>query len=638
VISVAESSGSKVEELKPGLTPVSLFAILYATVVMTPVIIFLRIMAGVADVIRFIPVFITLLLFTEVGRFTYRYVTSQEAFIIYFMAEMVAFDAPYFGGFIYTLYLRKAPYTKLFGLAEKIPTWAAPPLNSYGAVFRTFIAPEWATPIAVALIGFTAGMLIDFALSFILIQLFIEIEDLPYPVAPIDAQAITTLTERTPEKITWFSIAAVIGFIYEFILYGMPSITETFLKTKIHFIPYPWIDLTSLIEKVLPGAMFGIATDISMFVVGWVVPFDAAMWIFIGSLCTFVIGNFLALKIPHPAFAEWQREWTPGLSLSWLWQRSVYNIWASPLIGLTLGASLYVFVRSIKYMGKALDSLRKLTEVSRAKGYLSLKYVLLMWITGVILGIAIDCLLVPELWYVWSFIWAIVPFLQAILVGRMIAEIGIGTGIPYIREALLLATTSPGYVDPWMVPSKTTTAAGIIAHRIKVALLTKTKPIDYYKASVIAIPAIIFASFVFWSLFWSMAPIPSAMYPWTAISWPVQSLNFALWVSRSLQIFKPVQIVSAIVFIFVISAIAEKFKLPFSYLGFVAGAGMVPPFALNYFLGALVGRYIEKKVGKERWEVLRSVIIAGLFCGTGLAVGLAVAILLVGRSIWGAPY
>ncbi|RLE79936.1 MAG: hypothetical protein DRJ52_07455, partial [Thermoprotei archaeon] len=79
MISVAESSGSKVEELKPGLTPVSLFAILYATVVMTPVIIFLRIMAGVADVIRFIPVFITLLLFTEVGRFTYRYVTSQEA-------------------------------------------------------------------------------------------------------------------------------------------------------------------------------------------------------------------------------------------------------------------------------------------------------------------------------------------------------------------------------------------------------------------------------------------------------------------------------------------------------------------------------------------------------------------------------
>ena len=625
-------------EFKSGLTKVSMMAVMYAAVIMTPVIIFMALSTGLTDPARFIPVFVTLLLFTEVGRYVGRYISTQEAYIIYFMAELVAFESLYFQGLLMGLYYREAPYTKLFGIADKIPTWVAPPLDAYAVRIRTFIAPEWALPLAVSLLGTLAGILVDIGLSFLFIQLYIETEKLPFPIAPIDAQAISTLTERSPQKITIFSLAAVISFFYEFILYGLPAISEVLMGTRVTFIPYPWIDLTNLFEIAVPGAIFGIATDISTFAVGWVIPFNSVIWILIGSISFFIIGNFLALKIPHPLFKGWQEEWVPGQSVSWIWQRSVYNLWASPRIGITLALGIFSVIVSAKAIIKSIKSLRRLSEISKAKGYLSLPYILLLIVSGAAIGIAIDLYLYPQLWFVWVVLWTVIPFIQGVLLARSYGEVGLGVQIPYVKEAFMLAFTAPGDPAPWMVPAKITTSAGIITHRIKVAMLTKTRPIDYFKATVIALPLIIFLSFIYWQIFWSMAKIPSSFYPWTGIQWPIASLNFSLWVSRSIVIFKPDVIIGWLVIILVVSLIARYFKLPFSPIGFAAGTGLLPHFAINYFIGALLGRYLSKKIGKEKWEMYRSVILAGLFAGLGLAVAVSVAVTVIFRSIWSTPF
>ena len=625
-------------EFKSGLTRVSMMAVMYAAVIMTPVIIFMALSTGLTDPARFIPVFVTLLLFTEVGRYVGRYISTQEAYIIYFMAELVAFESLYFQGLLMGLYYREAPYTKLFGIADKIPIWVAPPLDAYAVRIRTFIAPEWALPLAVSLLGTLAGILVDIGLSFLFIQLYIETEKLPFPIAPIDAQAISTLTERSPQKITIFSLAAVISFFYEFILYGLPAISEVLMGTRVTFIPYPWIDLTNLFEIAVPGAIFGIATDISTFAVGWVIPFNSVIWILIGSISFFIIGNFLALKIPHPLFKGWQEEWVPGQSVSWIWQRSVYNLWASPRIGITLALGIFSVIVSAKAIIKSIKSLRRLSEISKAKGYLSLSYILLLIISGAAIGIAIDLYLYPQLWFVWIVLWTVIPFIQGVLLARSYGEVGLGVQIPYVKEAFMLTFTAPGDPAPWMVPAKITTSAGIITHRIKVAMLTKTRPIDYFKATVIALPLIIFLSFIYWQIFWSMAKIPSSFYPWTGIQWPIASLNFSLWVSRSIVIFKPDVIIGWLVIILVVSLIARYFKLPFSPIGFAAGTGLLPHFAINYFIGALLGRYLSKKIGKEKWEMYRSVILAGLFAGLGLAVAVSVAVTVIFRSIWSTPF
>ncbi|MEM2790403.1 MAG: hypothetical protein QW075_01015, partial [Thermofilaceae archaeon] len=154
------------EGYKPGLTTVSLLSIAYAAIVVTPILIYMSFLTGLPDPARFIPVFVSLLLFTEVGRFAGRFVSKQEAYIIYFMSQIVAFDALYWVGLLMNLYFRDAPYTKLFGIADKIPTWAAPPLDTWAVQLRTFFAREWLTPILVLLLSTVGSLLIDIGLSF----------------------------------------------------------------------------------------------------------------------------------------------------------------------------------------------------------------------------------------------------------------------------------------------------------------------------------------------------------------------------------------------------------------------------------------------------------------------------------------
>ncbi|RLE82559.1 MAG: hypothetical protein DRJ51_00965 [Thermoprotei archaeon] len=629
-------------EYKSGLTSVSLLAIVYASVIMTPVLMYMYFITGLPDPARFIPVFVSLLLFTEIGRFVGRYITTQEAYIIYFMTEMVAYEALYWMGLITAVYYQEAPYTELFGIADKIPWWAAPNVNSWAVQVRTLFAWEWVVPILVTLLGTIGGILIDIGLSFIFVQLYIEVENLPFPIAPIDAQAIATLTERTPEKMMAFTFAGVISFVYEFLVYGFPRVTEALIGVSLTAIPYPWIDLTEYFAGILPGALMGVATDISTFAVGWLIPWNSVVWILIGSVLFFIVGNSLALQLADitgiEIFKRWKADWTPVARLDWLWQRSVYDLWASPHIGLTLGVGLFSLIISARYIKSAIMSLQRLSAISKEKGYLPLKWVLTMIFVGAIIGITIDMWLYPKLWFVWILCWLFIPFLQGILLGRSYGEVGLGVQIPYIREAFMLAFTSPGEVEPWMVPAKVTTAAGIFTHRIKVALLTRTRPIDYYKAYVLTVPLVILLSLLYLQVFWQMAPMPSAFYPWTAIYWPLMSLNFSLWVSRSIEIFRPDLILSFTTLMLIASLIARKFNLPFSPIGFAAGAALVPPFAFNYFLGGLIGRLIERRYGKEAWEKYRSVILAGIFCGIGLALAFSVAIAIIFKSIWVTPY
>ena len=623
---------------RSGITIRTILGIVYATLVMTPVIIYLYLVAGLTDIARFIPVFITLLLFTEVAKFTGKHITPQEAYIIYFMAEIVAYEALFFLGFLQVLYYRQSPYTIFFGIAEKIPTWAAPPLDSPAVIHRTFFARDWLVPFAIGLLGYLASLLIDVAMSFVLIQLYIEVEKLPYPIAPIDAKAILVLTERRPEKMIIFSLAGIAGFLYTFFLYGFPMLTEAFMGVRIQFLPYPWVDLTRYLERVLPGAMFGIATDISTFVVGWVIPWRSAVWILIASFLIFIFGNHIALKLPIEYCARWQREWSQGMPLYWIWQRSMFDLWASPLIGISVGAMLYLFVARIQYLRRALSSLRRLTEAARRRGYLPLSIVVAMYVAGAALGFAIATILVPSLWFVWLLLWGILPFIQSLFIGRAIAEVGLGVIIPYTREAFLTFFAPAGDPWPWLVPVKVTFGAGIISHRIKVAQLVGAHPLDYYKAMAFTIPLVLFFSFLFWHIFWHMAPMPSSFYPWTVIQWPLVALNFSVWVSRAAVVFKPAVIGLFAAILFAVSGIAEKLGFPFSPIGFVIGCSTAPPFALNYFLGALFGKIMERRLGKERWEDYKTTIIAGLFAGIGVALGVSVALTVIGKSIWMKPY
>ncbi|MGC9014594.1 MAG: hypothetical protein ACP5KW_09500 [Thermoproteota archaeon] len=638
---MSKKNGEEKKIFLQGLTIISVAAVIFGLVVTAPVLIFLYLAVGSLGGVRFIPVFVTLLLFTEVGRLLRRYITSQEAYIIYFMLQIFGdwlATGGMFGDFILRYYYRSAQYTVLFGVADKLPFWYVPALNTYGPLHRTFISSEWVLPFLIAIFMTVSSTMIDYGISFITTMLYIDIENLPFPVAPIDVEAISTLTERTPEKLMYFSFAAIISLVYEFFVYGIPSLTSVFLGTQITVIPYPWVDLTPLVEKFLPGAVFAIGTDISQYMVGWLIPSNVAIWTFIGSITFWVFGNAVALKVDHPYFRMWKKEWTYGCSFGWWYQRAMFDLWASPSVGFAIGAALAVFVLGFSGIIKVVQSLKHLTSKQLKTSYLPFSWILILIVVGSIGGMVLSTTLVPELWFIWVISWILIPFLQGLLAARSIGETGLGIGIPYVQQALLVPFSKPGDPTPWVVPFKATSDAGIITHRVKVARLLGANPLDYYKAYLIFLPIAIVISFVFWSIFWSMAPIPSAFYPWSAYSWPVTSLNFVLWVSRSTLIFKLDVIALTTVFAFLIVASSRFFPSFFSPLGLIIGFQGIPPTTFPIFIGALLDKYLERRFGKERWETSRSVIIAGTFAGIALAIAIAVAVTMVGRAITSRPF
>ena len=162
---------------------------------------------------------------------------------------------------------------------------------------------------------------------------------------------------------------------------------------------------------------------------------------------------------------------------------------------------------------------------------------------------------------------------------------------------------------------------------------------DYYKAYLLFFALAIIPSFVYVTAFWIMAPIPSSFYPYASYSWPINALYFSLWVSRSIDIFKldVIAVTSVVAFL----AVVASSRLPagfFSPIGLLVGFQTLPPFAFTPLVGALVGKWLERRMGKEKWEVRRSVILAGTFCGTALAVALAVGIAIIGRVVTSKPF
>jgi len=640
---VPDESKQEKKPFIPGLTIVSASAVLFGLVTVVPALMYLGWAVGpLGGTERFIPVFVTILLFTEVGRIVKRYVTPQEAYIIYFMLQALGLwfvSGGMFGDYLLRYYYRSAPYTILYGLADKFPTWYVPELGSFGPVHRTFISGDWAIPIMISLIVTVSTLMIDYGISFITNMVFIEIENLPFPVAPIDVQAISTLTERTPEKMMYFTFAAVISLVYEFTVYGIPNLTSVFLGTTITVIPYPWIDFTSTIERFLPGAVFAIGTDIAQYMVGWIIPFNAAVSMFIGSLMVWVFGNAAALKIDLPYFKLWQSEWNYGCPIEWWWQRSTYDIWASPQIGFALGIALAIFVMGSKQIVKGIASLRKLTKEQLRTSYVPFGWVIALIAAGSLGGMAISIFLVPDLWFVWVIGWALVPFIQGVLTARATAEVGLSVSIPYIKEAFLVSFTQPGDVAPWVAPFQSEPGVAIITHRVKVAQMLNVEPLDYYKSYVLFFALAIVLSFVYVSVFWIMAPIPSAFYPYATYSWPINALNFSRWVSRSIDIFKPDVIAGSTILSFIL--VVGSSRLPSSLLspiGLLYGFQNIPPYTVTPFLGALVGRLFEKRMGKDKWQVRKSVILAGTFCGIALAVAIAVATAIIGRVITSKPF
>jgi hypothetical protein len=636
---------------KSGLTRTSVFIILFGALILLPVSIFISLEAGIS--LTGPAVYILVLLFSELGALLNYKLTKQEIFIVYAMLGIAMAGIAGVGNpvvmLVYRAFFINYPGTFAFkdpisgnALSLAMPTWWAPPYGSHAYAVRTLFQPEWVLPIVLLFLTSVVWLLQEVALTLICAHLYIEEEKLPFPFAYVDAQLITVLTETEPKMMRYLTIGTMISITYGLILYGLPLLSGGGFAP----IPIPWLDLTTGlfgIENFLPGAFFALATDLSPWVTGFLIPPSITVYMVIGSLATWVFGNYFARTSFAPLFPDWANEWRKGMTANLVYQRSMLRIWIVPQIMFTIAASIILIVKGHRHYINAFKSMTKISPAMRKEGYPSLTVLLGLYFLGSFASIAIFQYFVPD-FPMWLSIVVSVgfSFLNAIIATRGIGETGFALSLPYVWLGAILISGYRG-VSAWLIspniggystPSWTST--------LKVAKLTNTKIMDFFKAYILAFSVFMLMSLIYVDFFWRIAPMPSQQYPYINVYWPVNVMSSAMWISGNIKANLNVAFYSFII-MFVVGIIGEllaKFTpIPFSLIGLITGLVMLPAYSIPFFVGSLLGKYVFSKVfGDQWWSQYKFVIVAGISIGSGIVVAICAAIVMILKATWIFPF
>ncbi|MEM2129262.1 MAG: OPT/YSL family transporter [Candidatus Bathyarchaeia archaeon] len=639
------TNGQKVE-LKEGLTWRSILALIFASVFILPISIYMNYVAGVG--IGGSAVYIVTLLFTELSNMFGARLSKQEVFIIFMVVGTAAIIDP-FSNYVYRGYFLTSPLGRLFidpltksPLPDIMPTWWAPSATSSVWISRTFISPEWIFPITLNLIhGFAFAFSQQIAMAFICAHLYIEEEKLAFPLAPISSEMIIALTEREEEKLRVFMLSAFVGMVYGAILYVGPIV----LPFMPRMIPVPWFDFTAGtygIERIFPGAIFGLASDLIPYLTGFLLPLNIAVYMVIGSLSIWVFGNWITRTVFSSYFPSWTEEWVQGMTMSLVYQRSFIRVWIAPFIGFGLAVATLTIAKHHRAIINALRSLVKISsspEIFQKRGILPFKIILIFFLIGTLGSVVLVYFLVPDfpIWISLVMAFLIGP-VYALISARSVGETGFGITIPYIWEGTILLSGYGG-IGPWLIsPIFEGGAPANFTQTIKIAYLTETKPISFFKAYLISIVVSSILSFLFVSFFWKLAPIPSSAYPWTMVQWPVNVLTSGTWWTKKIT-FQTDSIITSFIIIIIIGVLGETLarytSMPFSLVALVAGTGQLPYIAVPIFIGALIGKYIiQRIIGKEKWNNYRYILFAGVAAGEGLSIAISVAAVMLTKTAW----
>jgi len=638
-------------EYETGWTWKSMLAILFAGVAVLPLNLYLFLVSGASMAVA--STFIVAILFSQLASFLGTRIRKQELFIIYAVSGIVAGN-PAAIFLVYRHYYINSYVTRTFmdpysgrPVPDAIPDWWVPPLDSPANELRSFLHADWLLPYALSFLQF--GILVvvsEIALAIMSAHLYIRKEKLPFPLANIGSQMVTTLAERPRDRMYVFTLALSISAAYSFFLYGLPALSLGAYNVQLQFIPTPWLDLTAGfygIEQFMPGAALGIHTDPIIWATGFLLGLDVLACILIGSLSCWVFGNWVALNYLQDVFPLWAQEWTKGMSLALVWQRSTLRIWSFLQVGFMLALALVTIAPAYKVLARGLGSIGK-----QKKGFVDSEYpafwkALAVYIVSVGLSIVVLLICLPD-FPIWIAMLAAYGFgtIMTLAGTRSIGETGVVITMPYMWQGTVLLS---GYrkIGAWFVyPTIGGTYAPSWVQNLRIAELTETKPMDFFKAYFFGFLVYNFLSLIFVEFYWSIAPIPSSIFPYTLMQWPYQATIDNMWISRQITA-KPEVLGMAFLGMSALGiagqAISRFAGLPFSFAGLVAGTVTIPPIAIAYFLGGLLGQLLIKRfVGEEWWNSYRAILVAGIAAGEGLIVGIFSTFILLFKSVWILPF
>jgi len=618
------------KEKMSGFTWRTFLIMLYMVFVITPCVVYANLAFGGLDATYL--AYGLLLVAIVIARYTGNPLTIQEVATIFVATNSL--NVGYAINVIYGAYAAQFPALKIFGLEGKLPYWAGFPLPEAGFyTSRSFFHPQF-LPSWFSILGFLmpgAATIAGFSLGILNKVLFVDEEKLPYPGVQVTVDFCTTLTKRDPSKMEVFSIVSVLAFIYTLLNIVAPG----------GFVL--WFDLSRDIQRFLPGAIFGFATQLPVMLPAFYLPLHVIISMVIGSIGIWVIGNWWVVS--H-GLTEFSKMYRFGMKIADVMTWSRLYVWMMPIIGF----SLFVGFSNLR-PSTVKEAYRILRRAGRA-GSAASERLFSIWL--VIIPFVI--VLLGNLLSIWYWapdypMWPWYPMLYTILLSipsSLLAGRAAGTGISASIPAgqldrVVLAAAGYKGLNAWfMSPAIVTEASfgGPVASNWVLAERTNSTFTGFLKSFFVIYPISTIASIVFTQMFWSIAPIPSGTYPYSNYFWQIDLMSNLVWFSRKAEMFRFDWMIMGVIVGLVIYIVLSFLHLPAPGIMVALAAGMSspPPFVMNILFGYFIRLIIEKVVGKSIFDNYKFTTIAAINTGTGLAFALDTAAKLIQFGVFTAPY
>ena len=673
-------------EFKNGFGWSTVFGILFCGLVMLPGAIYLGLMTGVG--MGPAATWVTVILFAEISRRALQTMKKQQLVVLLYVAGVMVAGGPC-GDLVYRAFLITSEAVRDSGMTNYFPHWWVPSPNSPAILDRNLLHIDWLIPISLMFFIVVIGKINAYTLGYFFFRVTSDVERLPFPLAPIQAQGAVALaegTEATKEaaisggdqgaiaafmkkgtkktsssKWRLFSIGVFIGIAFGFLQIGVPALSGLMFGKPLFIIPQPFIDLTLLTQGILPATPTGLALDLGIIFIGFVLPF----WAVIGTFCAICL-TFVLNPILHNAGVL--QQWQPGMDTVNTFFSNNVDFWLSFSIGIACAiaaVSVFSVIRDIRGKMAEAKEVRKTTfdkkhdmwSTPKGRGDYPLWLALIIYTCSGSAMIFVCHTLVPQLPLIFliAFVFLYNPFISYIN-ARLLGLSGQNVDIPFIREGSFILSGAKG-IDIWLAPIPIENY-GYMAQSFRVNELTGLNFFSLIKSDLIAVPVLFVLSLLFWAFIWKSNAIPSEMFPAAQINWELQVKNQTLYYSSTFVSKEDEQRGKSIMDSQFMKAIHPKtigmgfastiliFTL-FSILGlptllvygFMRGMGVVPHTMVLEIVGAMIGRFVlQKKFGTQNFLRLAPVLIAGYFTGVGLISMATIALKLIKEAVSSAPF
>jgi hypothetical protein len=629
-----------------GFTLSSLVGTLFVAMIMIPGVLYMQLVAGVG--VGPAAQWVTVILFIEIAKRANATLKRAQIFILFYMSGAVVFQEVH-GTPLFTQFFVQSDAATSFGLKGLFPSWVAP--ENIADLPKTFFQEAWIPAIALLIFKMFFSKINTTIIGYGLFRLTSDIEKLPFPMAPMQAQGMLTLAEdmedTNDKEKSWrwraFAIGGALGMGFGFLYMGIPTLSGAFLSKTIMIFPIPFVDWTTQTQDFLPAVATGLCFDLAQIILGMVMPFFAMIGSFAGLIITVVLNPILYhTKVLY--------SWKPGqTTVETLFNNNV-NFYFSFGIGLALAIAVVGIFSVVRSRGKkpVNGTKRRTAEIPKSRGDIK------PWLIGVCYFLTTMAYIIVSGWLInWHMGVMIVlvffGFVYTPLISYVTARLegiaGQVVQIPFIREISFMLTGYQG-IAIWFLPVPMANY-GQQTVFYKTAELTGTRFPSIWKSDVILFPIVLIAMLGFSSYIYGLADIPSSVYPYTQEIWEFEAKNASLVYSSTLGYYSPFQEALNILYISIGTVVGIVSFGVFALLGapttlcygIVRGFNQtMPHVAIPQFVGAILGQFVLRKHFGADWKKYIIVVSAGYFVGTGLITMVCIGFVFLAKASSSLPF